>query len=82
LVGGESIKVKVSIKIGTSQHRDPGYGFFDIVQNIFLFIIPLKFGILSNHPLQGFDNFDEVGSEFPHNIDLPKKGLHSFVVMG
>jgi hypothetical protein len=82
LVRGRSIEVKISIKIKSLQHRGSGYGRFDIFEIIFSFIIPLKFGVLANHPLQGFDNFGEVGSEFPHKIDFLEKGLHNFLVMG
>ena len=82
LVGGESIQVKVPIEIRTSQHWGSGDGGFDIVERIFPFIIPLEFRILVNHLLQGLDDFGEVGSELPHEIDLPEKGLHGLLVMG
>jgi hypothetical protein len=82
LVGSESIKGKVSIKIRTSQHRSPRYGGFDIVERVFSLIIPLEIGILANHLLQGFDNFGEIGGEFPHKVDLSeKKRLHGFLFM-
>jgi hypothetical protein len=48
LVGGESIKVKVSIEIGLRNTRCPGYGSFDIVESIFSLIIPLKFNIFES----------------------------------